>query len=260
MLDKETILKEGLLERYILGALETTTKLEVEAVIAQDSDLRIQLQELEQSFENLGLENSVAPPEEVKSAILNAIGQADNSLHKLERKEKSYKSWFRLAAAAAVVLFFNSIFLIVQNSTIKEQLLSVQTETQQIQKNQESIEKAYDDQQMLLAFLSDPSTKRYTLEGNAQMPKTRLVSYINDEDKSVMVNTTQLETLSDEQDYQMWADVDGEMIDMGVIDNSQPLLAMQYVEKAESLNITIEPKGGSEHPTVANLISNVYLR
>jgi anti-sigma-K factor RskA len=57
----------------------------------------------------------------------------------------------------------------------------------------------------------------------------------------------------------MWADVEGEMINMGVINNTENLLAMTYIEDAESLNITIEPAGGSDHPTVSRLISNVYL-
>ena len=57
----------------------------------------------------------------------------------------------------------------------------------------------------------------------------------------------------------MWADVDGEMINMGIINTSKALLAMQYIPEAESFNITIEPKGGSPHPTVSELIANTYL-
>jgi anti-sigma-K factor RskA len=260
MLDKETILREGLLERYILGELEASVMLEVEAIIQEDAELKAQFQDMEQSFENLGLENAVLPPKELKSSILFSIEKAAKKPTELQAKEKSYKLWFSLAAAAAVILFFNSVFLIVQNGNIKQELLSIKTETEQLKKTQESIEKAYNNQQMLLAFLSDPGTERYALVGNDQMPNTRLVSYINHQDRSVMVNTTQLATLDNELDYQMWADVDGEMINMGVIDKSQPLIAMNYIEEASSLNITIEPKGGSEHPTVSNLISNVYLQ
>tara|TARA_R110000868_G_scaffold379114_6_gene644835 strand:- start:10 stop:186 length:177 start_codon:yes stop_codon:yes gene_type:complete len=58
----------------------------------------------------------------------------------------------------------------------------------------------------------------------------------------------------------MWADVEGEMINMGVIGKQNQLLAMDYIDNAESLNVTIEPAGGNDHPTVSNLITNVYLR
>ncbi len=74
-----------------------------------------------------------------------------------------------------------------------------------------------------------------------------------------VINTKKLPQLDADHDYQMWADVDGEMIDMGVIPKNKELIAMTYINNAESLNITIEPAGGNDHPTVERLISNVYL-
>ena len=78
--------------------------------------------------------------------------------------------------------------------------------------------------------------------------------------KSVVINTERLPNLDEDHDYQMWADVEGEMINMGVISKSNKLTDMTYIDHAESLNITIEPAGGSDHPTVERLISNVYLQ
>lgn len=49
------------------------------------------------------------------------------------------------------------------------------------------------------------------------------------------------------------------MISMGLLPTDKDLVALTYIEKAESLNITIEPKGGNDHPTVERLISNIYL-
>jgi len=49
------------------------------------------------------------------------------------------------------------------------------------------------------------------------------------------------------------------MIDMGVIPKNSDMVAMTYIADAESLNITIEPAGGSDHPTVSKLISFVSI-
>ena len=92
------------------------------------------------------------------------------------------------------------------------------------------------------------------------MPEGKMLSYVNHTTKSVVVNTQRLPKLNNDEDYQMWADVEGEMINMGVISKSSQLLAMNYIDHAESLNITIEPSGGSEHPTVSRLVTNVYLK
>ena len=75
-----------------------------------------------------------------------------------------------------------------------------------------------------------------------------------------MINTERLPDLDADHDYQMWADVEGEMINMGVISKDKKLMAMNYIDHSESLNITIEPAGGNDHPTVERLVTNVYLR
>ncbi len=59
--------------------------------------------------------------------------------------------------------------------------------------------------------------------------------------------------------YQLWADVEGEMINMGLLSSEEDLTPAIYISKAESFNITVEPAGGNDHPTVSNLIGNVYL-
>ena len=89
------------------------------------------------------------------------------------------------------------------------------------------------------------------------MPNGKVVSYVNHNTKSVVINTERLPDLDDEHDYQMWADVEGEMINAGIFNgNSFDLQQIKYIAEAESLNITLEPEGGSEHPTVELLQAN----
>ena len=44
-----------------------------------------------------------------------------------------------------------------------------------------------------------------------------------------------------------------------LLDTNTEMLAMTYIDHAESLNITIEPAGGNDHPTVSKLITNIYM-
>ena len=111
----------------------------------------------------------------------------------------------------------------------------------------------------LFTTITHPDTEQYILKGNALMPEGKVISYVNHETKSVVVNTERLPDLDEAHDYQMWADVEGEMINMGVISKGNNLIAMSYIDHAESLNITIEPLGGNDHPTVERLVPNVYL-
>lgn len=57
----------------------------------------------------------------------------------------------------------------------------------------------------------------------------------------------------------MWAEVNGEMVNLGIIheaDNQEKLLALPYADKAISY-ITIEPRGGNNTPTVENIVANL---
>jgi anti-sigma-K factor RskA len=259
MMDKKKIIEDGLMASYILGDLDPSIQKEVEKAIQNDEALQTLYKELEEDFEQLGMDNAVSPPAGIKAELMQKISTDAGGSEVLSLNNK-YKTWFSMAAAASVILFLNTIFLIVQNGDIKQQLASLQSESEQLKEAQESLRASYNNQGEMLAFLSHPETEQYMLQGNEQQPEAKLVSYVNHSNKTVMVNTSQMTALDDAHDYQMWADVEGEMIDMGVINLEKPLLAMNYIEQAESFNITIEPKGGSEHPTVSNLISNTYLR
>ena len=57
----------------------------------------------------------------------------------------------------------------------------------------------------------------------------------------------------------MWAEVNGEMVNLGIIKNindKDKLLALPYAKNAISY-ITIEPKGGNNSPTVQNIVANI---
>ena len=68
-----------------------------------------------------------------------------------------------------------------------------------------------------------------------------------------------LPQLPEDQCFQMWAEVNGELVNLGVIkkfEDKEKLLALPYADKAIGY-ITIEPKGGNETPTVKNIVANI---
>jgi hypothetical protein len=57
----------------------------------------------------------------------------------------------------------------------------------------------------------------------------------------------------------MWAEVNGNMVNLGIIDKADSkdkLRALPYAENAVSY-ITIEPKGGNTTPSVQNIVANI---
>lgn len=258
MIDKTNIKESGLLEQYVLGELDAAQQREIEAVLKSDAVLAQYVLELEDDFEKLALENSINPPAHIKSNLLEAIKTSDTKVIPL--KDKKSNSWYLgIAASFAAFLLISTYLLYAELQSLKSDLEIVSQEKELLLNDLNSMAGNYDELISKYNIIANPNTQQYILQGNALSPEAKIVSYVNHEDKAVVINTKLLPELDENHDYQMWADVEGEMINMGIIPKGKDMIAMTYIDHAESFNITIEPLGGNDHPTVERLISNVYL-
>ncbi|WP_430467697.1 anti-sigma factor [Winogradskyella ouciana] len=261
MMDKKTILENGLLEQYLLGELDVKESEQIERILSSDTELKVYFDQLEEDFETLGLENTITPPALIKSNLLNAINSASNDTKIVELKpNSSSKFYLGIAASIAALFMIGSFWMYNQLNTVKQQLQTVEKEKTELNTTIESLNEELKNKNSLYAAIAHPETEKYVLTGNDISPDTKVISYVNHSTKSVVINTERLPDLDADHDYQMWADVEGEMINMGVISKDKKLMAMNYIDHSESLNITIEPAGGNDHPTVERLVTNVYLK
>lgn len=262
MMDKKSLLENGLLEQYMLGELNATQSEQIEQLLMSDADLKDYFNTLEIDFENLGLENSVIPPPGVKSRLLAQIKSTSSQTPKVVtlNKRSSTRFYLGIVASVAALLMVGGFWMYSQLNEVKEQLQIVELDNSELNSTIEVLNVKLKENNTSFSTIVNPDTEQYILKGNALLPEAKVVSYVNHNTKSVVINTERLPALDADHDYQMWADVEGEMIDMGVISKDKTLMAMAYIEHVESLNITIEPAGGNDHPTVSRLVTNVYLR
>lgn len=258
-MDKTYILEHGILERYALGQLSSSEQAELEAALLHYPELKDQLEEIEFNFEQLGFDNAMEVPNEVKMNLLNEIAKDKDVVPTLKiSKSKGY--YFPIAASIAALLLIASIYTISELNKTKQQLQTVSNVNKKLNQQIEELNTSLEKTNNWYALINDPNTEKYVLKGNDLKPEAVVISYVNDAQKTVVINAEQLPELDGEHDYQMWADVEGVMVNMGLIDKSKDMIAMTYIDNAESLNITIEEKGGSDHPNVSQLVTNVYLR
>lgn len=262
MMDKKSLLENGLLEQYLLGELNAKECEQIERSLASDTELKECFDQLEKDFESIGLENAITPPAKVKSQLLENIQASKSNTTKVVELNKSNppKFYLGIAASVAALLMVGSFWMYSQLNGVKEQLQTVEADNTELNTTIETLNNKLAETSTLYAAITNPDTEQYILIGNASLPEAKVVSYVNHKTKSIVINTERLPELDVDHDYQMWADVEGEMINMGVISKNKSLMAMAYIDDAESLNITIEPLGGNDHPTVERLVTNVYLR
>lgn len=258
MMDKTYILENGLLEQYVLGELSMAESEQLEAILKQDSDLKSLKETIEKQLEHLAFENKIEPPSSIKSNLMSAVSGKAVKVASIAR-HNSNSRYVKVMAGVAAVLVVGLCYMLVQFNDLNNELKLAEEDNNTLKNTINNLSKDLNDTKAWYAIINDPDVKKYVLTGNTLLPEAKVISYINDTNKSVVLNTEGLPALDDAHDYQMWADVEGEMINMGLIDKNQDMIVMNYIDDAESLNITIEPAGGSDHPNVSKLVSNIYL-
>ncbi|AWX45519.1 hypothetical protein HME9304_02539 [Flagellimonas maritima] len=251
MMEKDKILKEGLLEQYILGSLSKEDTATIESILQNDIELKQQLDLLEADLERISFENAIEPPLNVKLALQS----------ELEESQVKKTNWVPLFAAASLAVLFllGSLWMYTQWQNAEQNLESLQDRTVNLQQRLENLEQNYQLTSNRLETINNPNVVPLVLYGNHIAPNAKAVAYVNHKNKLVLINPQGLPKLPRDKTYQMWSDVEGEMVNMGVVPTDEKLVVLKYIDHAESLNITIEPAGGNDHPTVEQLVSYVIL-
>ncbi|KZS38788.1 hypothetical protein AWE51_14475 [Aquimarina aggregata] len=263
MMDRNSIKDTGILEQYLLGELSDKQMTEVENILKQDQELREYFLAMEDDFEKLAIENAIPPPIHIKKSLLTAVASTktlDDSDKVISIKTKDRRSIYMTIAASFALLFaLSSGWLYNQWQTARNTIKTVQNQTVDFQNRINTLENQLNETNKWYTAINTPNTIQLILKGNKISPNSTAITYVNHTEKTVILNAKGLVKLDQNKTYQMWADVDGEMIDMGIVASNQDMIAMKYIDNAASINITIEPAGGNDHPTVERLISNVFL-
>lgn len=261
-MDRQKIIGENLLIPYVTGTLDEEQRMAVERVLAEDKELRETYRQLEADFEKLAMENAILPPEGVLTGLKQKLEGEEGPVIRLSGDRKTYtqlRSRLLVAASLAAIFALGAFWFYTQWQDANDTLNSLQLQTADLQERINSLEGTLQLTTKRYQTITDPNAIPLVLEGNEMLPNSRAIAYLNHRSREVVVNPKGLPPLEADKTYQMWADVEGEMINMGLVPTSEEWVELAYIDDAESLNITIEPAGGNDHPTVENLISYVVL-
>lgn len=257
-MNKEQFLQSGLLEQYALGLTTPEESELVEQFIKEYPEIRQEVDQLQQALEQYASQYATPPPEGLKGKILSGI---EGLQQPVPGPSPAFRARYRqariLSALSILGFFLMAVWSILRGQEI-QRLNQVVSKTQmEYQQLQTACESQKYQQQLLqeqIALVKDVDTKRVTLSSLDQNPKTLATALWNPQSNKCMVHLGALPPPPEGKIYQIWADVDGEMINAGVLEyNVQQFQPITFIPKAESLNITLEPAGGSDHPTVALL-------
>ena len=251
--DVKQFLESSLLEEYVLGIIDPEQVPEVEKYIRESREVQSVYNDLQEQMELLAKKAGIPPPPGTKEAIIVEIDRT----HPIVKKPLNYHRWWSVAATlAALVLSVWLLQLNTQQASLKRDMAKLGSEFAALQNKYEQQQL----QEQQWKVLAGVDMEKYRLSGNEKAPELELVAYWNEEVQASFLHLLSTPELPKGKCLQLWADVDGEMISVDILPKEPgQIVSIPFKKDATSLNITIEPEGGSEHPTVADLVANVAI-
>jgi anti-sigma-K factor RskA len=258
-------IESGILESYIMGELSHDEEQEVVSMAEQYPEIREELSILEESLEQLARESAIAPPSSLKGKVFASIDAYEEPKASVSTEDtkvvpmtRSVTGLYKYAAAVSIILAVITSFLAFtywQNwKNAENQVASLIAQNQQFAQNYNQVNQELDQLAQDVTIMNDSSFNRIVLKGTENSPQALAHVYWNDQSRQVYLSIQNLQRLSEDQQYQLWAIIDGNPVDAGVFDVARGLVRLNEIGQGVSaFAVTIEPAGGSKSPSLETM-------
>ena len=252
----KAFLDSGLLEEYLMGTCDSGQIEKVEYFIDNYPAVKNEYDHLQEHIEKMSHKLSVDAPKGLKEAIISCLEDESgynvkSKIRKSRRKFTTFLPW-----AAAVVGLITTISLYNQKQNLSRTNLEIYAQKNMVESQLEDAMAEVSLLEDKLALSGHSKTERILLTGNELSPEFNSTAFWNNTAAKAILYINSHGELDKNHCFQIWADVDGKMINAGLLPRTEGPIELNFLENATSLNITIEPKGGSEHPNVDRLVSS----
>lgn len=250
----------GIVQSYVLDQADAAERAEFERLCAQYPELVAERKAFEDALEKFALQNAVVPPRQVKDGFLEAIQNSSINQSKVITMEQTNAPAQRngsarfMAAASVVLLLACGWFAYryyTQANDLKESNRDLQT---RLDSAENTLNKIIDEQKLI----KDPNITVVNMVGSTAAPQSSANVFWDTASASVFLMVKNMPKLPSDQQYQLWALIDGAPKSLGVFDSLQNnvVLRMDNTKKADAFAITIEKKGGNPSPTLEKMQSS----
>jgi anti-sigma-K factor RskA len=246
-------ISSGIVESYVLGLASPEEQSEFERMCRQYPEVLQARIDFELAMEQQAFQNAIAPPPALKQRVMDAIAPAEAKVIPIDTIVPVVKGdWFKYAAAACAVLLAGSLYWNISQYNRNKK---ARTEYAQLQNSYDTTVAALEEMKKDVDMLTGKNTvKMAAMKGLDASPASYATVYWDSTSKDVYLLVNNLPKPPSEKQYQLWALLDGQPIDVGMIDNNffigqkKLLLKMKNVNGAQAFAITLEEKGGSPTP------------
>ncbi len=265
-LNISAFMESGHLELYVLGDLPVEEMESITRLAATHPEIREEIEAIEASL--ISYAEAHAPNDPAGGLLSRTLKAIDAEFEDdrealLQPQPESQTRildfrprWAWAVAASILVVSGAANFWLLSNwQTSEQNLLALRQEQEvlaaQFQQASQLVEKS----QSQLAILQLPSTRQLELAGLPGSPDSRVTLFWNPEEQALLVANAELKALPEGFQYQLWAIIDGQPVDAGLLTGLEAWQQMKGIGPgAQAFAITIEPTGGSISPTLNDMV------
>jgi len=257
-LNIQAYIESGIIETYVLGLASPSESAEFEQLCAQYPELVAARRRFEEGLEKHASTHAVQPPVGVKVKILEAIALNPPKIVTMQNENKKGSSGFTsLLAAACVLLVVGLVWMVYQSRETKAQNAELQRTNVALNERLNSTDSVLKQIIAETSVVKDPNNIVVNMVGTKAAPQSSANVYWDSTSTNVYLVVKNMPVLPNDQQYQLWALIDGKPKDLGVFDatKNKMILKMKNTQKAQAFAITIEKQGGSPSPTLQKMQS-----
>ena len=258
-MNAQELIGSGLLEAYVLGHAAPEEVHLVERMRREHAEVARELEAIEVALEQHAMKQAVPPPDRVRARVLNAIQQLPGRVVPMNgaREHVPDRRWMWLAAACLFAFLLSA----GMNFSLYRQIKDMRTELAELQAGRAVLAQelqvqraALETSRSELAVVMDPHKQMVHLAGQVLDPKAGARVYYDQATKELYLQVMALPAAPSGKQYQFWAQVDGQMVDAGMLpSDSAGIHRMKDMAGATAFGVTLENEGGSPTPTLSAL-------
>ncbi|QEC41832.1 anti-sigma factor [Pseudobacter ginsenosidimutans] len=254
-------ISSGIVEMVVLGLAGQKEREEFEELCTRYPELVAARDAFEAKLEDIYMQHSstIVLPVGLRQSLMEATLTTSHNQTKptnvitMENANRPVRrtNWL---AVASVILLIVAAYFAYQFHSQNESLKQANVELQKRADSTDAILQQIIAEQKVF---KDSNVTVVSMEGTKIAPRSSANVYWDSINSSVYLVVKNMPKLPTDQQYQLWALIDGKPKDLGVFDADQDkvILKMTDTKKAEAFAITIEKKGGNPSPTLEKMQS-----
>lgn len=258
----EEYISSGVLDLYVLGALDKAEAKDVEQKAAAYPEVAEELKMLQTTIEGFAQAHAMNPPAHLKTKIFLEIEKqvtATKTATKSISISKTATRFNWLVAASITVSIISTAlsgYFWTKWKNAEGQLISMQQENQIFAQNAnymiDSSQLLLQEKNQYVTFVTDTATTKVVMKGLPISPSSMAFVFWNKNTKEVFLDIKNLPVPPAGMQYQLWALDKGVPIDAGVFDlaDAGSLQKLKSINTAQAFAVTLEKAGGSPTPTL----------